>query len=133
MPNLNASVELSITFSGVYTPRFTRNRIPPNPLAGEIVGDEDYYFLGRMPEARFHNGELAARYNRYFGKADIAMYFYRGFYKNPVALDMVASVAYYPRLHVYGASVRLPLMGGIARLESGFYDSRKDTSGDGRF
>ncbi len=125
------------TFSGVYTPRFTPNRIPTgerfsyfNPLTGAIVGGEDYFFEGRMPEARFHNGELAARYSRYVGKVDIALYFYRGFYKNPVALDMVASMAYYPRLHVYGASVRLPLMGGIGWLESGFYDSREDTDGN---
>ncbi|MBN1212949.1 MAG: hypothetical protein JXA92_10260 [candidate division Zixibacteria bacterium] len=124
------------TFSGIYTPRFTPNRIPTgerlsyfNPMAGQIVGGEPY-FEGRMPEAEFKNSEIAARFSRYVGSADIALYFYHGFYKNPTALDMVDSTAYYPRLNVYGASVRLPLLGGIAWLESGYYDSRDDADGD---
>jgi hypothetical protein len=124
------------TFSGVFTPRFTPNRIPTgerlsyfNPLVGRIVGGEMYYFEGRLPEARFKNSEIAARFSRYFGSADIALYFYHGFYKNPTALDMVDSTAYYPRLNVYGASVRLPMLGGIAWLESGYYDSRDDVDG----
>ena len=127
------------TFSLIYTPRFTPNRIPTgerlsyfNPMAGTIVGGEDYYFEGRMPEAKFKNSEIAARYSRYFGTIDAALYFYRGFYKNPVGLDMVEMAAYYPRLYVYGASVRLPILGGIAWLESGYYDSRDDTDGDNR-
>ena len=43
---------------------------------------------------------------------------------------MFDSVAYYPRLNVYGASIRMPLLGGIAWLESGYYDSRDDTEGN---
>ncbi|MFZ5979516.1 MAG: hypothetical protein ACOYVF_02690 [Candidatus Zixiibacteriota bacterium] len=124
------------TFSGIFTPRFTPNRVPTgerlsyfNPFANQIVGGSDYYFEGRMPEAEFKNSEVAARFSRYLGKADIALYFYHGFYKNPEAIDMVNSVAYYPRLNVYGASLRMPLLGGIAWLESGYYDSRDDTEG----
>jgi hypothetical protein len=36
----------------------------------------------------------------------------------------------YPRLNVYGASVRGPLGGGIVWLEGGYYDSRQDQDGD---
>jgi len=125
------------TFTAVYTPRFTPNRIPTgerlsyfNPMAGGIVGGESNYFEGRMPEAEFENGEFAGRFSRYFGSLDMAVYFYRGFYKNPTAMDMTAMEAYYPGLNVYGASLRLPLLGGIAWLEGGFYDSRDDQDGD---
>lgn len=125
------------TFSLIYTPRFTPNRIPTgerlsyfNPMTGGIVGGENYYFEGRMPEAKFKNGELAGRFSRYIGSADIALYFYHGFYKNPMGIDMVNMAAYYPRLNVYGASVRMPILGGISWLESGYYDSRDDNAGD---
>jgi len=35
----------------------------------------------------------------------------------------------YPKLNLYGASIRGPLLGGIIWLESGFYDSRDDADG----
>ncbi|MEW5925351.1 MAG: DUF1302 family protein, partial [Candidatus Zixiibacteriota bacterium] len=96
------------TFSLVYTPRFTPNRIPTgerlsyfNPMVGAIVGGEENYFEGRMPEAKFKNGELAARFSRYIGSADIALYFYHAFYKNPMGMDMINMAAFYPRLNVY--------------------------------
>lgn len=124
------------TFSIVYTPRFTPNRIPTglrlsyyNPLADMIVGGEDFYFEGRQPEALFKNGEFAGRFSRYFGSADFALYGYKGFYKNPEGMDMNSMEAFYPRLHVYGLSMRLPLMNGIAWMEAGYYDSREDQRG----
>ena len=125
------------TFSGIYTPRFTPNRIPTgerlsyyNPMTGGIVAGEDFYFEGSMPEAKLKNGELAARFSRYFGSADVAAYLYRGFYKNPVGMDAANMTAYYPGLSVYGASIRMPLLGGIGWLETGYYDSRHDGDGD---
>jgi hypothetical protein len=125
------------TFSLVYTPRFTPNRIPTglrlsyyNPLVGRIVGGEEYYFEGRLPEAEFKNGEFAGRFSRYFGSADFALYGYHGFYKNPVAFDMATMEAYHPRLNVYGFSIRMPALQGIAWLEAGYYDSRDDQDGN---
>jgi hypothetical protein len=124
------------TFTLVYTPRFTPNRIPTgerlsyyNPLTQSIVGGTDNYFEGHMPEAEFEKGEVAGKFSRYFGSADFALYFYRGFYKNPMALDMTSMEAYYPRLNVYGASLRFPIMGGIAWIEGGYFDSRQDQDG----
>ena len=123
-------------FTGVYSPRFTANRVPTgerlsyfSPLAGEIVGGEGYLFESRLPEPKFSSGEIAARYSRYIGSADLALYFYHGFYKDPVGFDMLTMEAYHPELNVYGASVRTPLLGGIAWLEAGYYDSRADTDG----
>jgi hypothetical protein len=124
------------TITAVYSPRFTPNRIPTgerlsyfNPMSGSITGGDEAIFEGRMPEAKFKNGEFAGRFSRYFGSADIALYAYHGFYKNPMGMDIANMAAYYPRLNVFGASVRLPILGGIAWLESGYYDSRDD--GDG--
>lgn len=121
----------------IYTPRFTPNIIPTgerlsyfNPMAGSIVGGDGFLFEGTMPEATFENGEIAAKLSRYFGSADFALYFYNGFYKNPVGIDMVNMRAYYPELSVYGGSLRLPVMGGIAWVESGYYNSREDKEGD---
>lgn len=120
----------------VYTPRFTPDVIPSglrfsyfNPIVGGIVGGEDYLFEGRKPDARVQNGELSAKLSRYFGNVDGALYFYRGFYKTPVGMDVTAMEAYYPELMVYGASVRSPILGGIVWVESGYYDSRKDADG----
>jgi hypothetical protein len=121
----------------IYTPRFTPNIIPTgerlsyfNPMTGSIVGGEGFLFEGSMPEATIENGEIAAKLSRYFGSADFALYFYNGFYKNPMGIDMVNMRAYYPELSVYGGSLRLPILGGIAWVESGYYHSREDKEGD---
>lgn len=125
------------TFSTVYTPRFTPNRIPTgkrlsyfNPLAGGIVGGDGHFFEARLPEAEFENGEIAVRFSRYVGSVDIALYAYRGFYKNPVGMDMADMMAYYPELNIFGASLRSPVLGGIAWVESGYHYSREDRDGD---
>ncbi|MCP4706144.1 MAG: hypothetical protein GY865_16215 [candidate division Zixibacteria bacterium] len=124
----------------VYSPRFTPNRTPTGerlsyfnpmtPSGGEIVGAPDYLFEENLPESNYKNGELAGRFSRYFGNADVALYGYRGFYKNPVGFDMTTMTGYYPRLNVYGASVRMPVFGGIAWIEGGFFDSRDDVDGN---
>jgi hypothetical protein len=126
-----------VNLTAIYTPRFTPNIIPTgerlsyfNPMVGDIVGGKAYLFEGIMPEATIENGEIAARMSRYFGAADFALYFYNGFYKNPVGIDMVNMRAFYPQLSVYGGSVRLPVFGGIAWVETGLYHSREDKKGD---
>ncbi len=127
----------STSLDFVYTPRFTPDVIPSgmrfsyyNPMAGDIVGGEDYLFAGRAPEAEIGNGEFSAKLARYFGNVDAALYFYRGFYKTPVGMDTSAVEAYYPRLMVYGGSLRSPALGGVFWIETGFYDSRGDTDGN---
>lgn len=126
--------------SVVYTPRFTPNRIPigerlsyyypMTPDGGDIVGAPDYLFEAGLPEAKYKNGELAGRFSRYFGNVDVALYGYRGFYKNPAGFDMSSMSAFYPKLNLYGASVRVPAFGGIVWLEGGYFDSRQDPNGE---
>ncbi|MBD3169944.1 MAG: hypothetical protein GF307_10710 [candidate division Zixibacteria bacterium] len=124
--------ELSIA----WTPRFEPNRLPTgqrlsfyNPMAGGIIGTQAQG-MPLEPEAKFDNSEIASRLSRRFGFYTAALYFYRGFYKNPVGFDPNAQAAYYPELNVYGASIRGMLMGGILWLEGGYMHSRDDEDGD---
>jgi hypothetical protein len=123
----------------VWTPRFEPNRLPTgqklsffNPMAGRIVG-EDGGMAPLIPEARFKNSETAIRYSRSIEGFSGALYYYRGFYKNPMGFDMNIGSPVYPRLHVYGASVRGQIAGGIAWIEGGYFDSRDDTGGGDPF
>ena len=124
------------SFSFVWTPRFEPNRLPTGrkfsyyfPLENRIVG-EGYFFEPPTPEAKFENGEFASRFSRQVGNFNTSLYFYKGFYKNPLGFDPNAMSAVYPRLNVYGASTRGTLLGGILWLEGGYFDSRDDRDGD---
>lgn len=131
-------------FTLVWTPRFEPNRLPQgrrlsyfNPFvmpgmdADGIVG-EGFFFDPPLPESRFKNGEFAFRYSRRLGYFRGALYAYKGFYKNPRGAEMMSGmiVPVYPRLHVYGASIRGPLWSGILWAEGGYFDSYDDRHGD---
>jgi hypothetical protein len=122
----------------VWTPRFESNRLPTgrnlsyyNPMAGTITG-EGYYFDPPLPAAEFKNGELAARLSRLIGGFNYALYFYTGFYKNPIGSEMTPGVPVpvFPKLNVYGFSTRGQLGGGILWFEAGYFDSRQDRDGN---
>ena len=123
-------------FSAVWTPRFEGNRLPTgrrlsyyNPMVGATVG-EGYFFDPPPPDSKFENGEIATRFSRQVGNFNTALYFYKGFYKNPLGFDPVAMSAVYPRLNLYGASIRGAIAGGVLWAEGGYYDSRDDRDGD---
>ncbi|HOP06179.1 MAG TPA: hypothetical protein PLF13_02705 [candidate division Zixibacteria bacterium] len=128
----------SISF--VWTPRFEPNRLPTGRKLsyynGQTIVGEGYYFDVPAPDAKFENGEFAFRYSRQVGNFTSALYFYKGFYKNPRGVKIIATeegstmMPFYPELNVYGASVRGPLLGGILWLEGGYFDSRQDRHGD---
>ncbi len=98
-------------------------------LKGRIIGRED----GRTfvePKNTAENMEFALRVRRTLRSSELELYFFRGFYKEPRGiLDSDREEYFYPRLNVYGASLRGPLLGGIGSIEVGFYDSREDTKG----
>ncbi len=128
------------TFSVVWTPEFTPNRIPDgmrfsyfNPMVGDFVGGEPFVLMARQPESTWENSETAFRYQNSVSGWALALYGYRGFYKNPVGFDPMAMMPYYPRLNVYGASVRGQFSGGILWVEGGYFDSRGDSDGDNPF
>ena len=120
----------------VAIPNFEADNLPTgtrlsyfNPLTGTTVGETEL-LPPVEPEARFSTSELAARAYRYFGSFQAAGYLFGGFYKDPVGIDPVLGRMIYPKLSVYGASLRGPLASGVVSLEYGYYDSRTDRSGE---
>lgn len=83
----------------------------------------------RKPATILENTELALRLYRTFGSYEAALYGFRGFFKEPVGMDTAKGVLFFPKLSVYGASLRGPLLRGIFSFELGYYDSREDRSG----
>ncbi len=127
------------TFSLIAIPDFEPNILPTgdrlsfyNPMNVDIVGSSGY-MAPVEPDNSFDNAEIAFRYSRSVKGFNVAGYAYRGFYKEPRAVRMIDSTTselYFPRLNVYGASLRGQVAGGILWLEGGYYDSRKDQYGD---
>lgn len=86
------------------------------------------------PDKRLRDVELAVRLYRYFGSTDVSLYAYRGFSRMPgirpdVLPNPSALTYFYPELAVYGASASFTLLGGVANIEGGYYDSLEDRSG----
>ncbi|MDT8318215.1 MAG: hypothetical protein RQ824_09560 [bacterium] len=100
-----------------------------NPSFNSIVGEEGVMAVDE-PERGSEIREKAARIYGTIGRTEAALYYFDGFYKNPLGVDSVTSNAYYPELTVLGFSLRGPLAGGIANLEAGYYDSTEDRHGD---
>jgi len=127
------------SLSLVWTPRFEPNRLPTGRrlsyFNGMSIVGEGFYFDPPTPAPKFENGEVALRFSRLVGSFNSALYFYKGFYKNPMGVTFIGPVMapVYPKLNVYGASVRGPLGGGVLWIEGGYFDSRRDRDGDNPF
>jgi hypothetical protein len=81
------------------------------------------------PNALLRDDEFAVRiYDTHAGN-EWAFYGYSGFWKSPAGQSMDGRSAF-PRLNVYGASLRRPLAGGIGAVELGYYDSVQDQNGE---
>lgn len=123
----------------VWIPFFKGNDLPKgdrltffDSFAGGIAGlnsDRDIV----QPARQLNNSEYALRAYKTFASYETALYFFRGNFKNPRGYkNEKARQLYYPRLDVYGASVRGPFLKGIANAEFGYYNSREDSSGTNR-
>jgi len=119
----------------VYTPLFQGSEYVSgerlsyyNPMAGEIVG-RNMVMDDSKPDRWFSDGEIAGRLSRQFGGVEVALYGYSGFWQEPEGFDGENGRAVYPRLNVWGASIRSPLLGGIGNIETGYYDSIHDDNG----
>ena len=77
------------------------------------------------PARELRNGELAVRAFRNISGYELALYAYTGFTKQPLAVDG-AGMPTYSRLASYGASARGSLAGGIAHVETAYYDGADD-------
>ena len=113
----------------VYTPRFNPDRFIDgkglsyfNPQTGGLTGEEAVI----VPHERnewFGDSEIALRLYRDIKGYGLALYGYHGFWKSPVGFDPQAGTATFPRLSVYGLSVRGTVWKGIGNFEMGYYDS----------
>lgn len=119
----------------VYIPLVTHSRyIDGSRLSywhgptGQIAGREQV-MADRQRQRVFRDSEYALRLSRHQGSTEYALYGYYGFWSTPEGMEAAGGRLLYPRLAVYGASVRRPLAGGISNLEIGYYDSRDDRAG----
>jgi hypothetical protein len=103
-----------------------------NYFQGRIAGSNSQQHL-KEPSNQLSNTEVAARVYRYLGRYEVALYFFRGFYKSPKGFYNEAQrTLFYPRLNAYGVSLRGPWARGIANVEAAYYSSVQDTSGSNR-
>jgi hypothetical protein len=115
----------------VYTPQFDPDRF--------LDGDRVSFFPGTfnrrnrlpvdVPDRVGDDDEWAVRIGRTLGTTEAALYFYDGFWKSPAGFDPERTRYTFPRLRVWGASLRGVLAGGIGNLETGYYDSMADQQG----
>ena len=123
----------------VIIPVFKPNTIPKgdrlsflDTFEGGIAGRNSERQLIEPP-TQFNNTQYALRLYRTFGSYEAALYYYRGFYEMPRGYkDEAHHQLFYPRLDVYGGSLRGPVLGGIGNFEAGYYNSRNDPNGDNR-
>jgi hypothetical protein len=126
----------------VYTPKFA----PDRHITGEYISYYDPLFDrfngasrevdAHRPNDWFDNDEIALRLYREAGRFQIALYGYWGYWKSPAGQrirGVPLTQATFPRLHVYGASIRGPVGKGILHAEVGYYDSVDDSSGGNFF
>ena len=120
----------------VYVPRFDADRFIRgrrlsyrSAALGRLAG-RDAVVNADPPEEWFDDHEWAARVSRNLGGYELAGYGYWGYWKSPAGMDPATGRATFPRLSVYGGSVRGPLGKGIVNFEAGYYDSRQDRGGD---
>ncbi|MEN8141477.1 MAG: hypothetical protein ABFR97_09675 [Thermodesulfobacteriota bacterium] len=119
----------------VWTPIFD----PSNHISGQRlsywnsglnrIAGRDYIFGVTKRDTLWDDSEVSVRISRNIGSKEFAIYGYSGFWKEPEGMDPASGNLRYPRLSVYGASLRAPLAKGIANIEAGYYDSRQDRDG----
>ncbi len=123
----------------VWTPGFDPDRY----LTGERLSFFDPSIGGRRgelnpilttePDNWVDDGEIALRAVTYRGSWELAVYAYDGFWKSPSGIDGATGHYIFPELRVFGASVQGPVLGGMAAIEVGRYDSRDDPDGSNPF
>lgn len=98
-----------------------------SPLAGNNVAPSPP-LAAVKPGKSLSDGEFALRLFRTIRGRELALYAYRGFFKQPSALTVSLQPTFAP-LSSFGASLRQPLGPGLFNLEGSWYLSRDDSSG----
>lgn len=136
----------SWTLDFVLTPQFSQDTTPSgckyeifNPNSSSRVLGQSFcdQSLVLEPEQGLSSSEVAVSIRKKMGVHEVALYGYKGFYKNPRGLSLetlpdssTALMPYYPELEVYGASFEGQVGPGILSAEVGYYNSKEDEDGD---
>lgn len=123
-----------ISIDLVYTPKFNPDRYITgkyvsywNEELQKSVGLENTVNPDKT-DGWFQDEEIAIRFYRNINNYELAMYGYRGFWKQPGG-ETPSGRAIFPKLNVYGASVRGQVGAGIGNVELAFYQSGDDENG----
>lgn len=118
----------------IYTPQFDPDRYITgqcisywNSTEQRLAG-QDVMVHADTPDQWFNDDEIAVRIYQNVNNYELALYGYRGFWKNPAGQD-ISGVSIFPDLNVYGASVRGQLGEGIGNIELAYYQSADDKNG----
>lgn len=113
----------------IYMPRFDADRFIDGTrisffdrASGALSGRDNPVQVDR-PDRWFAQDELAARFYSSFGAYEAALYYYDGYWKSPAGQNVTTGIGEFPRLQVFGASVRGPVSKGIGSVEAGYYNS----------
>lgn len=119
----------------VFTPWFDADRSISgerisyyNPVQGDLAGKNAVIQTQRPDSA-----EWSLRLYKNLGDNELAVYGYHGFWKSPAGQNPDSGKAIYPDLDVIGASIRRPLLAGIASFEMGYYHSPDAHAGNNPF
>ncbi len=117
----------------VLTPFFEEDLLPD--------GERLYHYSPQMPEGvttvkkilperDITNSEVSLKVSAYLLDSDVSLYAHRTHWRTP-HMKFYGDTAemYYPELGVYGATIERNLLGGVAKLEGGFYHSLEDKDG----
>ncbi|MCF8111958.1 MAG: hypothetical protein K9J85_10780 [Desulfobacteraceae bacterium] len=126
----------ALNFEIVYTPCFDSDRFVDgsglsfyDPSLPAMRGEDNPIDTDR-PDDWFEDDEIALRAYRNINSWELAAYGYHGFWKSPSGTDPDTGRRIFPELSVLGASLRGPIVSGIANAEFAWYDSRDDRHGD---
>ncbi len=134
--SVKASIYIGIVnLDLVYTPRFDADRYIDgrrvsywNSNLGRRAGRDAIVNVDK-PDNWFDDDEIALRLFKDINGVELALYGYLGYWKSPGGQNQSGQFTF-PKLNVYGASVRTSIGEGIANIELGFYHSRDDSKGD---
>ncbi len=142
------STSLKFSFYGdganldfVWTPVFAHDQFIEgerfsyfSPMSGSQVAAPTGKLSPEYPDESFSNGEFAARLHgsaQLFGSSSTewALYAYRGFWKQPNALNSNGQ-AYFSPMNSLGASLRTNVANGIGHAEFAWYNGEDDSGAD---
>ncbi len=123
----------------IYSPLFEGSRFISgerlsyyNAGAEKIVG-RNLQVTTNEPNRWFKDDELHGRLSKNIHGVELALYGYSGFWQEPEGYSGMRKKNYFPKLNVWGGSIRTAILGGIGNVEIGYYDSTENRNSDNPF